>query len=129
MTYRFTVSWPPPDLWPNSRVDRRRSTATRNRYKSEGWAAALAAGARNLEAEALHVTLVFHPPDRNRRDIDNLVGASKYLIDGIALATGVDDSLWALTARRGAVVEGGCVAVEIEVTPALVLVPFRGVIR
>lgn len=39
----------------------------------------------------------FLPPDRRRRDMDNLLASCKGLLDGIADALGVDDSRFAIT--------------------------------
>lgn len=39
---------------------------------------------------ALHI--VFHPKDRHRRDLDNLIAASKHYQDGFCEALGIDDS-------------------------------------
>jgi crossover junction endodeoxyribonuclease RusA len=64
---------------------------------------------------ALKVVLVFHPPNiKRRRDLQNLIGAMKYSVDGIADATGIDDSQFDLSFSWGVVLEKepkGCVAV------------------
>mgnify|MGYP003403650944 FL=1 len=38
------------------------------------------------------LSLVYMAPDRRHRDLDNLLAASKSIIDGMAHALGVDDS-------------------------------------
>ena len=48
-------------------------------------------GVFDKDAE-LTIELAFYPPDRRRRDKDNLVACMKAAIDGLADALGVDDS-------------------------------------
>ena len=41
--------------------------------------------------EHIPLSLLYLKPDKRHRDLDNLLAASKALIDGMALALGVDD--------------------------------------
>lgn len=60
------------------------------------------------------LTLTFHAPDRRKRDRDNCLAASKHMLDGVALALGIDDSRFEpLIVRRGDVTPGGALVVEI----------------
>lgn len=52
--------------------------------KKAAWATALAAKAPRLERA--EITVEYQPPDRRRRDPDNLAPAGKALIDGIVIA-------------------------------------------
>lgn len=61
----------------------------------------------------LPIRFTFHPPDKRRRDRDNMIGAFKSYADGIADAIGVDDADWEPTYPPGDPVKGGCVIVEI----------------
>ncbi len=36
--------------------------------------------------------MLFHAPDRRRRDLDNLLSSCKSYLDGVALAYGINDS-------------------------------------
>ena len=63
--------------------------------------------------EGAHVTLCFCPPDRRRRDLDNLLASFKQGIDAISEAMGVDDSKFSYTLTRGEPVKGGVVQVTI----------------
>jgi len=92
------LPWPPPCLSPNSRKDRRGTTRTRKNYKGTWWAIAKAAKFQPTD----HLVITFHPPDKRARDMDNMLGAIKYGLDGLALAAGQDDSEWSLTIRKGA---------------------------
>jgi crossover junction endodeoxyribonuclease RusA len=107
------LPWPPRDLQPNARVHwTRRHRATK---AAREWAHWVCHQLGPIEADQINVTLTFFPPDNRRRDIDNMLAASKALIDGVAQSLEVDDSKWAITLRRGDVVKGGNVRFEIEV--------------
>jgi crossover junction endodeoxyribonuclease RusA len=63
---------------------------------------ALAAGALDFakalpEGAPLRVTLKIYPPDKRRRDWDNIVASLKSGLDGIADALGIDDSRFRLS--------------------------------
>lgn len=55
---------------------------------------ALAQGARRIQADSLQLRIVFVPPCRRHRDVDNCVSAMKAGFDGLADVLGVDDSRW-----------------------------------
>jgi crossover junction endodeoxyribonuclease RusA len=79
------------------------------------WAgAALEQGARRLMVDALTVRLVFVPPDKRARDLDNLLASCKAGLDGLADVLGVDDSRWSLAISKAAE-QGGFVRVEVTV--------------
>lgn len=90
--------WPPRELSPNSRTDRRHTTNIRRGYREACWGLTLASCMDNA---LTHVDITFHPPDARKRDLDNMLGAIKYGLDGMALALGVDDYNWSLSIRRG----------------------------
>lgn len=66
--------------------------------------------------ESVRLTMVFHQPLVKRaRDMQNVFGAMKYAVDGIADALGIDDSNFEWGAPSwGEPVEDGCVVVLIE---------------
>ncbi|MFO1268569.1 MAG: hypothetical protein U1F25_13740 [Rubrivivax sp.] len=91
----------------------------RSAKKSFRQACALTArsqGARRIDAAELAISLVFVPPDRRARDLDNLIAAMKAGLDGLADVLGVDDSRWRHakppTIARGEI--GGLVRVEVS---------------
>lgn len=59
------------------------------------------------------ISVTFFPPDKRRRDRDNMLASFKAGFDGIADALGVDDNRFIPTHRVGEVVRGGKVIVEI----------------
>jgi len=111
------LPWPPSQLSPNSRKDRRWATKYRQSYRDAGFYAAHQSG-DTVPADA-HLVITFHPPDKRRRDLDNMLGSIKYGLDGIALAAGVDDYGWSMTIIRADPVACGRVLIEIKQPPAV----------
>lgn len=112
--YTITLRWPDRRLSPNARVDRRKVSGIRAAARREAGLLCIAEGARNLKWAGADVMIVFRPPDRHRRDVDNMLGSIKSDLDGIADATGVDDATWTLTLVRGDPVKGGMVIVRLS---------------
>jgi len=63
----------------------------------------------------LHVPIDFYPPDRRRRDDNNLPGLFKSGLDGVADALGIDDHLFRTRPflHRDKIVNGGEVRVTV----------------
>lgn len=106
----ITLPWPPRELSPNSRKDRRHIGDIRRAYRDAGFFAAKEAAV--LPRADSHLSVTFHPPDRRRRDLDNMLASAKHALDGVALAAGVDDYGWSLSIRRAEPVKGGCVTIS-----------------
>jgi len=64
-------------------------------------------------SEQAHVRVIFYPPDLRRREMTNLVAATKSYLDGIAAAAGVNRSAWSFLIQRGQVVPHGCVTIHL----------------
>ncbi|MDE4274742.1 hypothetical protein PXK58_08975 [Phaeobacter gallaeciensis] len=105
------LPWPPRQLSPNARCDRRAISGVRKEYRSVcGWEAKAA----KLEPGS-HVVVKFCPPDARRRDVDNMLASIKSGLDGVASAIGQDDSEWqSHTLTRGPVEKGGAVYIELR---------------
>lgn len=117
---RVELPFPPPELSPNKRLHWRvKADAVGNYRMDVGLLTAFAkvtAGLGNGHfsgTEEMLLTVTFHPPDNRRRDRDNMQAAFKAGFDGIADALGVDDNRFVPTYRKGDVVKGGMVIVEI----------------
>jgi crossover junction endodeoxyribonuclease RusA len=106
---KVLLPWPPRELSPNARTHWRAHRRISKGYKEMAWALAKAAGA----SPGRLVAITFNPPDRRARDLDNLLANMKAGLDGIASAIGVDDSKWQISIRKGEVVKGGQVVVEV----------------
>ncbi|MBW6524438.1 hypothetical protein KZ810_13095 [Sphingomonas sp. RHCKR47] len=112
---QVTLPWPSPKLNPNRSRGQHwgKRAKLSKRYKIDcGWACK-AAGLRPLAAARAAVSITFHPPDANRRDLDNMLAAIKSGLDAVSVAVAVDDGLSELTLARGAPVSGGAVVVTI----------------
>lgn len=111
----ITLPWPDARLSPNRRYDRRRLIGIRRIAKDTAWA--LVNEQRlSMRPGPLELKLTFQPPDRRKRDLDNLYSTFKAYQDGIFEALGLDDSLIArvILLRGAVVVKGGMVIVELS---------------
>ena len=89
-----TLPWPPSELSPNSRKHWRTKAKVAREYRRACYYAAKEAGLDLMElpdAGRIHLWLDFYPPNRIRRDDDNLLAAFKAGRDGLADALGIDD--------------------------------------
>lgn len=112
----LTLPFPDARLSPNRRMDRRWLTNVRQIARNTGFYAARDAHLQVPDKTPLHVYLTFCPPDHRRRDIDNLLSASKSTLDGVFAALGVDDSNVKLTTLgMGKRVKQGQTLLRIEV--------------
>ena len=60
------------------------------------------------------VKITFQPPDRRKRDRDNMIAAFKAGQDGLADALGIDDAILVPTYDTGEPVKGGRVDIELD---------------
>jgi len=125
---RITLPWPDKGLSPNARLHRMAVAGLRKAYRWHCAMAFIERGGRGTGAAHQHLDIIFHPPDRRRRDLDNMLSSIKSGLDGIADVIGVDDSLWSLTISRGMVVKGGMVAVIIMPEAGSTAAPVIGAI-
>lgn len=113
----ITLPWPDSRLAPNARGHWYvKAQAVR---KARDTAQILALGATVVGTEQLgrcrRVKLVFHPPDRRQRDIDNLIASCKAYLDGVCTALGIDDRQFrAVTGEWGEVAREGRVRLELH---------------
>jgi crossover junction endodeoxyribonuclease RusA len=116
---RIELPWPDKHLSPNVRVH----WAVKAKYKTEAKddAYVLACEAQFYAHEyfittsLLTMSLTFCPPDKRRRDLDNIEASCKAAFDGMCAGLGIDDSQIIETSKRwGEVVKGGQVIVEIS---------------
>ena len=112
---QIRLPYPPAKLSPNKRLHWAARAQAVAKYRRE--CAVLARHFRDLprtlSPRPLPVKITFHPPDKRRRDRDNMIAAFKAGADGVADAIGVDDAHWSPTYAVGEPVKGGCVIVTI----------------
>ena len=108
----ITLAWPDSLLSPN-RVANWRKKATARKVARARAAIATRAGVGMLGAmppdTSLEVSLTFCPPDKRKRDMDNVLSSLKSAIDGVADALAVNDCCFVYRMAWGDVVPGGCV--------------------
>jgi crossover junction endodeoxyribonuclease RusA len=107
------LPWPTGPLSQNSRAHW--SVRQRHVRNARRAAWALTVEARATAGETPELRFTFHPPNRVRRDVSNVIGALKASVDGIADALGVDDSRFRISwpVEFAAPVKGGAVVVEV----------------
>jgi crossover junction endodeoxyribonuclease RusA len=114
MVTTIVLPWPPSvnSCWRT--VNGRTMVSKKGRiYKQAATRAVLAAGANKHLPGRLRVKLTAYPPDRRRRDIDNL---TKLALDSMQVAgVYLDDSqIDELTIIRAEVEKGGVIVAEVE---------------
>jgi crossover junction endodeoxyribonuclease RusA len=111
--YIIRLPWPPAVLSPNSRRHWAEYANAAKKYRAEAHLMAKGVGCKALNCTSLTVEITFCPPDRRKRDTDNMLASIKSGLDGIADATGVDDSRWHYGIARDGPVKGGAVLVHV----------------
>lgn len=91
---KFIYPWPHKNLSPNARVHWARKSRVAKTYRDIGkylTLSQLRSKKIHFGNKKIHLFITFYPPDRRRRDEDNLSASLKSLKDGLADALGVDD--------------------------------------
>jgi len=93
----LSLPFPASELMPNRKNGRSHhaSNAAKIKAREDAFLATKADPAHikfNHTEGAIPVSIVYCPPDKRRRDLDNLLAASKASLDGMANAMGVDDT-------------------------------------
>ena len=84
--------FPPSILSPNTRAHWRKKAKAAKLYKEACFFLTKSANMIVPQSGPMHLWIDFCPPDRRKRDDDNVAAAFKSGRDGLALALGVDDS-------------------------------------
>ena len=112
----ITLPFPPATLNPNKRPHWAERARVFKQYKFQCFAL-LSQFRSELQGRAVF-SIEFRPPDSRRRDADNLLAASKAMIDALSDITGIDDSEFAYSIAMGAPVKGGSVVVSVDAEQA-----------
>lgn len=85
------LPWPPKELNPNARIDRRSVAPIKKKHRADCYLMAKVA-TKDKIAGRHHIMLTFFPPnDWRQRDLDNLLASMKAGLDGVADALGIND--------------------------------------
>lgn len=111
---KVELPWPPSALRANSHKHWRSRQTAAKLYKSICLIDLREQGLGKLGLDKLHLTLVFHQPDKRRADLDGHLSAAKWGIDAIAETVGIDDQHFGFTILRGEPVKGGKVVATLS---------------
>lgn len=108
------LPFPPARLSPNARLHWRALAKAKKAYKAEcAWALFSKSAPAFADGERIPLVITISPPDKRRRDRDNLQHSLKYALDELACHLGVDDFMFDPSYRFGDPVSGGKVVVEV----------------
>lgn len=109
------LPWPPSALRPNASSPGawRKKQSAAKAYRADCMIMCRAQGLPRVDDTGLHLTMRFYPPDKRRRDLDNMLASFKQGIDAISETIGVDDHRFGMTLVRAEPTPGGKVVVEI----------------
>lgn len=105
----ISLPYPPAKLSPNSRCHWAQKARVFAAYKFQ--CHALLSQHRPALWGRDSFELRFLPPDRHRRDLDNMLASSKAALDALSEVCGVDDSKFSLKIVKGEPVKGGAVVI------------------
>lgn len=114
MTSTVILPWPPKELSPNARLHWRVLALAKKAYRAACAQEAKAQGIGPMQANGLHVSLVFVPPNRRAFDLDGLLSRMKSGLDGLADVVEIDDSKWRLSLDKASEIGG---FVRVSITP------------
>jgi crossover junction endodeoxyribonuclease RusA len=109
----ITLSWPAKELSPNARTHFRVKAAATKAYRAEAYERAKMNLLPLPSEGGIGLRFDFHPPDKRRRDLDNMLASIKGAIDGIADAHEVNDQRFGFWLSREEPVKGGKIIVTV----------------
>ena len=107
------MPWPHKMLNPNTVVSHWRVRVRLKKYQKLSWFYFANTFPEIRGANKFRMT--FNPPDKRRRDLDNIIASLKSGLDGLALAAKVDDSQFRIEwpTELSEPIKGGQILVEI----------------
>lgn len=109
---KASYAWPPACLSPNSRSHWALKSKHAKQVKNDAWAQTKLSGIVVDKTKRVKLDITFRTPTKARHDLDNSLSRCKSLLDGVALALGVDDSKFEITIKFGKNIKGGAVEIE-----------------
>jgi len=86
------LPWPAKELNPNVKCHWSKKAKAAKAYKEVSYYLTKKHEKPKFKEGPIWLEVLFVPPDKRRRDQDNLIASIKSLLDGVALAWEVDDS-------------------------------------
>lgn len=116
------LPWPDKDLSPNTNLHWYPKNKAKDKAREDGaWCTHMVMMDMSIPVDSFFVencekaTLIFHPPDRRRRDQDNAIASMKSYLDGVCDKLGFDDSQFEkINGEWGDIVKGGKVILTLE---------------
>lgn len=109
------LPWYSSKITPNSRTFWRKKDEIRAKYKEDCYYIAKECEYRCASGVKIGVKIIFHPPDKRARDLDNCLASIKSGLDGVAMALGVNDKNFRpITIDFGDVVKNGKIVIEFD---------------
>lgn len=109
----IVLPWPPSELSPNARCHWRKVHKAKQEYKWSCAATLCPIRPPRVAKGRIPLSITISPPDRRRRDRDNMQASLKYALDCVAEWLGADDYLFDPTYTFGDPVPGGKVVVVV----------------
>jgi len=104
MKRTITLPYPDPRLSPNRKNGSHWGSTKQAKDKAKDagfYMARIVYASVKVESVPMPLTITFTQSDKRKRDLDNLLAASKPSIDGVAMGMGIDDSLFEpITVKR-----------------------------
>lgn len=110
---KLMLPWPDPVLNPNQRKHWAVKKDAKRAAKQTAFAITYNTGVKLDPEKNYQVDLIFCPPNRSIRDLDNLQTSMKAALDGMCRALGIDDKMIRPVPDWGPVVQGGKVEITI----------------
>ena len=111
----ITIPWPPRECSPNWRGHWATKAKAVKKYREAGWACTKRDKVAVTWDGDIDLSITFYPPDKRRRDWDNMLASCKPALDGIADALKVNDSRFRVSMQRSKETLG---QVVVTVSPA-----------
>jgi crossover junction endodeoxyribonuclease RusA len=100
----IVLPYPNKELMPNRKNGKHwaATVSVKNNAYSDAFYATKEKIKHKVPNEKMAITITFVQSDKRHRDLDNLLAASKSMLDGVATAIGIDDKLFEpITIKRG----------------------------
>ena len=110
---KIILPWPPKELSPNARLHWAEKAKLVKIWRKVGWTETNISGVKITGTGMIDLHITFNPPDKRRRDMDNMLSSAKSLLDGVADALGVNDGRFQLHLLVGEVVKKGRIVIDI----------------